>query len=259
MVQDVVEALVVRNYEILQEHRPRMLLPTIPPDLLLPMEHSRGHLPETVSPDRFLSMIRILLAEDQQLLRGALASLIDLEGDLEVVAEVERGDEVLTAAIAACPDVAILDIQMCGMSGLDAARTLSQELPGCRILILTTFGRPGYLQQAMEAGVSGFLLKDSRVDELANAIRRITRGERVIDMGLAASALSSGNSPLTPREEDVLEQARTGATVAEMADATYLSPGTVRNYLSSAMTKLGARTRTEAARIADEKGWLRPT
>ncbi|MCL4448488.1 MAG: response regulator transcription factor [Actinobacteria bacterium] len=203
-------------------------------------------------------MIRILLAEDQQMLQGALASLINLEDDLEVVAKVERGDEVLPAAVAACPDVAILDIQMPGMSGLDAARTLTQELPECRILILTTFGRPGYLQQAMEAGVSGFLLKDARVEELTDAIRKITRGERVIDIGLAASALSSGASPLTPREEDVLEHARTGATVAEIGDATYLSQGTVRNYLSSAMTKLGARTRTEAARIAEEKGWLQP-
>jgi two-component system, NarL family, response regulator DesR len=199
---------------------------------------------------------RVLLAEDQAMVRGALASLLDLEPDIEVVAQVSRGDEVLDAALASQPDVALLDIEMPGRSGLEAADELRRALPDCRILILTTFGRPGYLRRAMEGGAAGFLLKDAPASELAAAIRRAVAGERVVDPGLAAAALSQGESPLTPREHEVLLASRSHATVAELASALYLSPGTVRNHLSSAMQKLDARNRVEAVRVAEEKGWL---
>jgi len=201
-------------------------------------------------------VIRVLLAEDQTMVRGALASLLDLEPDIEVVAQVSRGDEVVAAALASTPDVALLDIEMPGCTGLDAADALTGELPDCRILILTTFGRPGYLRRAMEGGAAGFLLKDAPAGELAAAIRRAVGGERVVDPGLAAAALSQGESPLTPRELEVLAASRQNATVAELAQTLYLSPGTVRNHLSSAMQKLDARNRAEAVRIAEEKGWL---
>lgn len=201
-------------------------------------------------------MIRVLIAEDQAMVRGALASLLGLEPDIEVVAEVSRGDEVVAAALAAAPDVALLDIEMPGQTGLEAADELGRVLPACRILILTTFGRPGYLRRAMEGGASGFLLKDAPASELARAIRRAIAGERVVDPGLAAAALSQGESPLTPREHEVLVASRQHATVAELASALYLSPGTVRNHLSSVMRKLDARNRAEAVRIAEERGWL---
>jgi two-component system response regulator DesR len=190
------------------------------------------------------------------MVRGALASLLDLEPDVEVVAQVARGDEVVAAAVASIPDVALLDIEMPGRTGLDAADELARALPGCRILILTTFGRPGYLRRAMEGGAAGFLLKDAPAGELAAAIRRAVAGERVVDPGLAAAALSQGDSPLTPRELEVLAASRRHATVAELAGALYLSPGTVRNHLSSAMHKLDARNRAEAVRVAEDKGWL---
>jgi two-component system response regulator DesR len=201
-------------------------------------------------------VIRVLLAEDQAMVRGALASLLNLEPDIEVVAQVARGDEVVAAATAAVPDVALLDIEMPGRTGLDAADELASVLPSCRILILTTFGRPGYLRRAMEGGAAGFLLKDAPASELASAIRRAVAGERVVDPGLAAAALSEGESPLTPREHEVLVASRSHATVADLAQALYLSPGTVRNHLSSAMQKLDARNRAEAVRIAEAKGWL---
>jgi two-component system, NarL family, response regulator DesR len=201
-------------------------------------------------------MTRVLIAEDQGMVRGALASLLSLEEDFEVVAQVSRGDEVLDAARSAQPDVALLDIEMPGASGLDAAVALRRALPGCRILILTTFGRPGYLRRAMEGGADGFLLKDAPASELAAAIRRAVAGERVVDPGLAAAALSQGESPLTPREHEVLAASRAHATVAQLADALFLSPGTVRNHLSSAMQKLDARNRAEAVRVAEERGWL---
>jgi two-component system, NarL family, response regulator DesR len=201
-------------------------------------------------------LIRVLIAEDQAMVRGALASLIGMEPDIEVVAQVSRGDEVLIAARQAQPDVALLDIEMPGQTGLDAAEELGRELPACGILILTTFGRPGYLRRAMEGGAAGFLLKDAPADELASAIRRAVAGERVVDPGLAAAALSQGESPLTPREHEVLAASRRYATVAELASALYLSPGTVRNHLSSVMQKLDARNRAEAVRVAEERGWL---
>jgi two-component system, NarL family, response regulator DesR len=201
-------------------------------------------------------VIRVLLAEDQAMVRGALASLLALEPDIEVVAQVSRGDEVVGAALGARPDVALLDIEMPGSTGLDAAEELGRALPECRILMLTTFGRPGYLRRAMEGGAAGFLLKDAPANELASAIRRAVTGERVVDPGLAAAALSQGESPLTPREHEVLAASRVHATVAEIAAALYLSPGTVRNHLSSVMQKLGARNRAEAVRMAEEQGWL---
>jgi two-component system response regulator DesR len=202
------------------------------------------------------AVIRVLLAEDQAMVRGALAGLLSLEPDIEVVAQVARGDEVLEAALAQRPDVALLDIEMPGADGLEAAAQLRGELPGCKVLMLTTFGRPGYLRRAMEEGAAGFLLKDDPADELARAIRRAVRGERVVDPGLAAAALSEGPSPLTARERDVLAAARQHATVADIASVLHLSPGTVRNYLSAAMGKVGGRNRAEAIRAAEEKGWL---
>jgi two-component system, NarL family, response regulator DesR len=201
-------------------------------------------------------VIRVLLAEDQGMVRGALASLLGLEPDIDVVAQVARGDEVVAAARSVDPDVALLDIEMPGATGLEALAELRGALPGCRILILTTFGRPGYLRRAMETGASGFLLKDAPAQELASAIRRAVAGERVVDPGLAAAALSEGESPLTAREHEVLAASRNYATVADIAGALYLSPGTVRNHLSSVMQKLNARNRAEALKLAEEKGWL---
>jgi two-component system response regulator DesR len=200
--------------------------------------------------------IRVLLAEDQGMMRGALSLLLNLEDDIEVVAQVAAGHEIVTRAVEARPDVALLDIELPGRSGLDAAVELRERLPGCKVLILTTFGRPGYLRRAMEAGASGFLVKDGPVEELAAAIRRVLAGQRVIDPALAAAALSAGPSPLTPREQDVLNAAADGATVADIAARVHLSESTVRNYLSSAIGKTGTRNRAEAVRAARHEGWL---
>jgi two-component system response regulator DesR len=201
-------------------------------------------------------LIRVLIAEDQAMIRGALAALLSTEADIEVVAQVERGDRVLEEALRAKPDVALLDIEMPGKDGITAAADLRATLPSCRVLILTVFGRPGYLRRAVDAGVSGFLLKDAPPDELASAIRRTAKGEKVIDSQLAHAALSEGSSPLTPRERDVLAMSVRGATVEEVARSLHLTNGTVRNHLSIAIQKLNARNRTEAAAIAEEKGWL---
>ena len=201
-------------------------------------------------------MIRVLLAEDQLMVRGALAALLSLEKDVEVVAEAARGDEVVPIALQARPDVALVDIEMPGGGGLAAAKALRERLPSCRIVILTTFGRSGYLRRAMESGAAGFLLKDAKASELATAIRRVMAGERVVDPELALAALSEGDNPLTSREREVLAAALDGASIAEIAARLYLSEGTVRNHLSVAMQKLGARNRMEAARIAEQKGWL---
>jgi two-component system, NarL family, response regulator DesR len=201
-------------------------------------------------------MVRLLLADDQELIRSALAALLELEHDFEVVASVARGDEVVGAAKAHQPDVALLDIDMPGIDGIAAAGVLAQEVPQCRSLILTTFGRPGYLRRAMESGAYGFVVKDAPPRQLADAIRRVVAGERVVDPALAAATLASGASPLTARERDVLVAARPGATVAEIAEKLFLSEGTVRNYLSAAIAKAGARNRAEAVRTADERGWL---
>jgi two-component system response regulator DesR len=201
-------------------------------------------------------MIRVLLAEDQAMVRGALAALLELEGDIEIVAQVGRADEVAPRARETGPDVALLDIEMPGGDGLQAAAQLHAQLPTCRVLILTTFGRPGYLRRAMESGAVGFLLKDAPATQLATAIRRAIAGERIVDPALASAALSEGNNPLTERERAVLVAASHGASIAEIAASLFLSEGTVRNYLSTAIQKLGAQNRVEAAHFAEQKGWL---
>jgi len=200
--------------------------------------------------------IRLLIADDQALVRGALAALLDLESDLEVVSEVSRGDEVIEAAKATKPDVALLDVEMPGLDGIEAAAALRSAVPGVRVLMVTTFGRPGYLRRAMEAGAAGFVVKDTPATQLADAVRRVHQGLRVVDPSLAAETLVAGTSPLTGRESDVLRAAREGGTVADIAKELHLSEGTVRNHLSAAIGKTGARTRAEAARIALDNGWL---
>ena len=201
-------------------------------------------------------MIRVLLAEDQAMMRGALAVLLGLEEDLEVVAEVEDGAEIVPRALETQPDVALLDIELPNVGGLDAARALADQLPACRVLVVTTFSRPGYLQRAMEAGAKGFLVKDGPADGLADAIRRVMAGETVIDPELAGAALRAGPCPLTGRERDVLAAAEDGATVGDIAGRLFLSESTVRNYLSSAIGKTGTRNKTEAALLARQRGWL---
>jgi two-component system, NarL family, response regulator DesR len=201
-------------------------------------------------------MIRVLLAEDQTMVRGALAALLSREQDIEVVAEVARGDEVVQAALASQPDVALLDIEMPGGDGLAAAQALQKARPSCRSVILTTFGRSGYLRRAMESGAVGFLLKDAPAAELAVALRRVMEGSRVVDPELALAALSQGTNPLTTREREVLSASLFGASLADIAARLVLSEGTVRNHLSTAMQKLGAQNRMEAARLAEQKGWL---
>ncbi|AEW93774.1 MULTISPECIES: response regulator transcription factor [Streptomycetaceae] len=206
--------------------------------------------------ERLTGPTRILLAEDQGMMRGALALLLGLEADMEVVAQVGDGDAIVPTARRLCPDVALLDIELPGRNGLDAAAELREAVPGCRVLILTTFGRPGYLRRAMEAGAAGFMVKDGPVEELAAAVRRVLAGERVVDPTLAAAALSAGPNPLTGRERDVLAAAADGATVADVSARLGLSQSTVRNYLSAAIGKTGTRNRMEAVRAARANGWL---
>ena len=201
-------------------------------------------------------MIRVLIAEDQAMIRGALASLLALEDDIDVVAQVERGDLVLEAARRESPDVALLDIEMPGLDGISVAGELARELPTTRSLILTTVGRPGYLRRALAEGASGFLHKDAPATELAAAIRTVAGGGTAVDSTLAAAAITEGESPLTPRERDVLVASASNDTAADIAASLYLSEGTVRNYLSTAIRKLGARNRREAVEIAEQKGWL---
>ncbi|MEV6235257.1 response regulator transcription factor [Lentzea sp. NPDC051838] len=201
-------------------------------------------------------MIKVLLADDQALVRGAFAAMLGLEADIEVVAEVSAGDEVVPAARRTKPDVALLDVQMPGKDGLSAAAELSQALPSCRVIVCTTFGRPGYLARAMAAGAAGFVVKDATPEQLVDAVRRVHSGLRVVDPALAAESLATGQSPLTDRERDVLAVARDGGTVADLAKALHLSEGTVRNHLSAAIGKTGARTRAEAVKVAEDSGWL---
>jgi two-component system response regulator DesR len=203
-----------------------------------------------------VTVIRLLLADDQAMIRSALSALLQLEPDFEVVATVGRGDEVLPAAKAHRPDVALLDIEMPGLDGLEAAKALAEEVPTCRALVLTTFGRAGYLRRAMEAGALGFIVKDAPAEELADAVRRVAAGLRVVDPQLAAATLAAGASPLTARERDVLAASRGGATVADIAGRLFLSEGTVRNYLSAAIAKTGVRNRVEALEVAEDHGWL---
>ncbi len=201
-------------------------------------------------------MIRLLIADDQALVRGALVALLGLEDDIEIVAEVGRGDEVVAAALRTAPDVALLDVEMPGLDGIAAAAALREALPDCRVLVVTTFGRPGYLRRAMQAGASGFVVKDTPARQLAEAVRTVAAGGRVVDPALAAESLSSGDSPLTERETDVLSVARAGGSAADIARSLHISEGTVRNYLSSAIGKTSARNRADAIRIAEENGWL---
>lgn len=200
--------------------------------------------------------VRVLLADDQALVRGALAALLDLEPDLTVVAEVGRGDEVVEAARDSDAQVCLLDIEMPGLDGIAAAAALHDQLPRVRSLIVTTFGRPGYLRRALEAGASGFVVKDTPARELADAVRRVHAGLRVVDPSLATESLIEGANPLTARERDVLRVARAGGTVASIAAHVHLSAGTVRNHLSSAIGKTNTSTRAEAARVAEDHGWL---
>jgi two-component system, NarL family, response regulator DesR len=200
--------------------------------------------------------IRVLLADDQNLVRGAMAALLSLEDDVEVVAQASRGDEVVALALETSPQVALLDVEMPGLDGIAVTAALREKVPECRVLVVTTFGRPGYLRRAMESGASGFMVKDAPVDRLVDAIRRVHQGLRVVDPELAAASLAAGESPLTARERDVLIAARDGGTVADIAQRLFLSEGTVRNYLSSAIGKTGTRTRAEAGRVAEQRGWL---
>ena len=201
-------------------------------------------------------MIRVLLADDENLIRSALASLISLQEDLEVVAQAASGDEALAMARRYRPDVAVLDLQMPGLDGIAVAETLATDLPACASLILTSYGRPGHLKRALAAGVRGFLPKTVSAQVLADVVRSVHRGGRYVDPELAADAISAGDSPLTAREADVLELAADGATVEEIAQRAALSPGTVRNYLSSAAAKLGTANRYEAIQKARTNGWI---
>lgn len=201
-------------------------------------------------------VIRVMLAEDMHMIRGALVALLARESGLQVVAEVERGDHIVPTALEVRPDVAVLDIDLPGLDGLTAAAALHKRLPECRTLVLTALGRPGTLQRALAARVSGYLLKDAKPQELAAAIRRIAQGGRVIDRELAVASWDIDTSPLTTRESDVLRHAASGAEPTEIAQRMHLSTGTVRNYLTAAVTKLHARNRLDAVRIAEQSGWL---
>ncbi|MGG5752595.1 response regulator transcription factor [Zafaria sp. Z1313] len=200
--------------------------------------------------------IRVLLADDQALVRGAMAALLNLERDLEVVAELPDGTGVLDAVIEHAVDVCVLDIQMPGMDGIEAAATVRAGAPGCRTLMVTTFGRTGYLRRALEAGASGFVVKDTPASQLAEAIRKVHAGLRVVDPQLAAESLAEGSNPLSEREREVLALARDGLPVASIAARVHLSAGTVRNHLSAAIGKTGSANRIAAAKTAAERGWL---
>ena len=201
-------------------------------------------------------MISILIADDETLIRTALAALLNLEGDLSIAAQATTGDEAVAMARHHQPDIALLDLQMPGLDGISVAASLRQTLPGCASIIITSHGRPGHLKRALAAGARGFLPKTISADILSTAIRAVHAGGRYIDADLAAEAISAGNSPLTPREADVLELAADAVPVADIARRVNLSPGTVRNYLSSATAKLGAANRHEAVRAARDHGWI---
>jgi two-component system, NarL family, response regulator DesR len=204
----------------------------------------------------YISTIRVLVAEDMRILRDTLVTMLNLEDGLEVVAEVASGDQIVPAALEHRPDVAVLDVDLPVVDGLTAAAELRDQVPSCRVLILTGLGRPGHLRQAVAAHVSGFMLKDSPSEELVAAVREIAAGGRVFDPKLAVAALESANNPLSAREAEVLRRHAEGASAVDIAAELHLSYGTVRNYLASAVTKLDARNRVDAARIAREAGWL---
>lgn len=201
-------------------------------------------------------MIRLLLADDQALVRGALAALLDLEADLTVVGEAGSGEAAVALARELSPDVVLMDVEMPGMGGIAATALIRHTQPSVQVIMVTTFGRPGFLRRALAAGASGFVVKDTPARQLADAVRRVAAGLRVVDPSLAADSLVVGDSPLTERETDVLREARSGATVAEIARSVHLTEGTVRNHLSAAIGKTGARNRADATRIAEERGWL---
>lgn len=209
-----------------------------------------------ISGEEEVGVIRVLLAEDMHMVRGALVALLNLERDIEVVAEVGSGDKILPMAAEYLPDVAIIDIDLPAKDGLTAASELYQQLPDVRTLILTSLGRPGTVRRALDAKVNGFLLKDAPADKLANAVRSVATGRRVIDSELALSAWETEDCPLTPREVEILRLAANGGTVADIAAELFLSPGTVRNYLATVVTKLNARNRVDAIRIAVDSDWL---
>jgi len=201
-------------------------------------------------------VIRVLLAEDMHVVRTALAALIDLEPDLTVVASVGRGDEVLAAVDATHPDVAVLDVEMPGADGVSVAKSLRERAPGVKIMILTALGRPGTVRGAMQAGATGFVLKNAPAAQLIDGIRAVAEGRMVLQPELAAAAMQFGSSPLTPRESDVLERVADGSSVRDVAETLFLSEGTVRNYLTAILDKLGARSRVDAVRIAQTNGWI---
>ncbi|MFG2947654.1 response regulator transcription factor [Streptomyces adustus] len=201
-------------------------------------------------------MIRILLAEDMHMVRGALVALLSLQHDFKVVAEIERGDEVLPTALLTAPDVAIIDLDLPGMDGLTAATRLHERMPACKTLILTSLGQPGTLRRALASQVNGYLLKDAPPDHLAHAVRKVAAGQRVIDPELALAAWDGAESPLTSRETEVLKLTAEGAEAGEIAASLHLSTGTVRNYLTAIVSKLNARNRVDAVRIARDSGWL---
>jgi two-component system, NarL family, response regulator DesR len=201
-------------------------------------------------------VIRVLIAEDMHMIRGALVALLSLEPDIEVAAELDRGDAILETALRTRPDVAVIDIDLPGLDGLSAADLLHEQLPACRTLILTGLGQPGNLLRALKAHVRGFLLKDAPADRLADAVRRVSVGERILDPDLVAAAVETGASPLTERETAVLRSAEQGLSTDEVAARLHLSPATVRNYLSNVIAKVGARNRLDAIRIARDAGWL---
>ncbi len=202
------------------------------------------------------AVIKVLIAEDVHMVRGALVALLRMEPDIEVVAEVSGGNDIMPTARTTQPDVAVIDIDLPGKDGLTAAAELHEQLPTCRTLILTSLGRPGTLRRALAAKVGGFLLKDAPPDKLASAIRDVSIGRRVVDSDLALAAWDTADCPLTGREIEVLQMAADGANAVDIAARLYLSAGTVRNYLTTAVTKLNARNRVDAIRIAKESGWL---
>lgn len=201
-------------------------------------------------------MIRVLLADDENLIRSALATMLSLEDDIEIVGQAESGEDAVTAAKEHSPDVAVLDLQMGGIDGIEAAGLIKEALPSCAAIIVTSHGRPGYLKKALSAGVRGFLPKTTSASTLAEVVRTVNGGGRYVDPTLAAEAIGAGDSPLTPREADVLEFASDGATIAEIAQRAHLTQGTTRNYLSSAAAKLGAANRHEASAVARRHGWI---
>jgi two-component system, NarL family, response regulator DesR len=201
-------------------------------------------------------VIRVLIAEDMHMIRGALVALLSLEDGIEVVAELDRGDQIVAAALRTQPDVAVLDIDLPGLDGLSAAEQLYEQVPGCRTLILTGLSQPGNLLRALKVHVRGFIVKDAPAAKLADGIRRVAMGERVVDPGLVAAALETGSSPLTPRESDVLRAAAEGISTEQIGTRLHLSPTTVRNYLSNAIAKVGGRNRIDTIRIARNAGWI---